>query len=354
MEQQIRTNIGVTMDEAGTKNLLEGLKGENVTLENVDKYLQQKGVLVKVHVGRSRGNFEIKPKVLGINMQDKDVKEFFKNYVKNGKMSFIPLSIEDELQAIETGIRMKLRRMSLGYDHSFMPIDVYKDFKEEVEKARERYFKARDTVLNQWWELKESFERRLDVALSKVNPIDKEKIIEATLEKYPTKEKYKASFYLKTSLKAFPAMANLSLLDDDLKSEVKEMAMKESMMMLEEVVGVCLNIAFDKANTIHKAYSKSTKDVLENKTKGAITSGIKEIKKRNILKHPTVNYLVEMLEQLYQATNRDDGIEIAESILALSYGEAKTLDLLNFVDTRKSNLSIDDLEVLYQAYAPVA
>lgn len=340
------------MTENITMDLLTGLEGENVTIENIDKYFQQQGVIVRVHVGRIRGNFELTPATLGVNMQSNEVKSFFKDHVKNGSMTFIPLSVEKDFQRIENRIRMAKARMSIGYDHSFMPIAVYKDYAEQVKKAKDEYFAIRDVVVAQWDQLKVNFKTNLDFALNEMNPTDKERITKAIMSKYPSKDAYKDSFYLKTSLKAFPVMANLSLLDDDLSEEVKESALEDNMQMVHEVLGVAFNEAFQIANTIYKAFDRSRK--LSNKTKGALSNAIKSIKQKNLLKHPAIERLVDDLDTLYRTTDTDEAIELAESILARSYGEASDLNLLGYIDTRDCELSQADLEILYQTYAHVA
>lgn len=340
------------MAENQAIEMLTGLEGENVTIENIDKYFQQQGVIVRVHVGRIRGNFELTPSTLGVNMQSDEVKTFFKDHVKNGSMSFIPLSVEKEFQRIENRIRMAKARMSIGYDNSFMPIEIYKDYKDQVEKAKEEYFEVRDQVITRWDELKAKFIQDLSLALNEMNPEDQERIAKGIMSKYPSKGAYANSFYLKTSLKAFPVMANLSLLDDDLSEEVKESALEDNLQMIHEVLGVAFNETFQIANTIYKAFDRNRK--LSNKTKGALSNAIKSIKAKNLLKHPAIDRLIADLDTMYHTSESDDAIELAESILARSYGEAADLHLLDYVDTRDCDLSQDDLAILYQAYAHVA
>lgn len=335
--------------ENKVQEMLVGLEGEKVQIENIDKYFQEQGVVVRVHVGRIRGNFELTPVTLGVNMQSDEVKQFFKDHVKNGSMSFIPLSIEKSFQRVENRIRMALSRKAIGYDNRYMPIEVYKEYAEEVKNAKEEYFEIRDTVLSQWDQLKANFKANLEIALSEMNPMDKERIERAILEKYPSKDAYANSFYMKTSLKAFPVMANISLLDEDLKEDVKESALEDNLSMVHEVLGICFNEAFQIANTIYKAFDRNRK--LPNKTKGSLSNAIKSIKKKNLLKHPSIVELIDDLDTLYQTSETDEAIEISESILARSYGEAADLNLIGYIDTRDCELSQSDLEILYQAYA---
>lgn len=335
------------MEDKKIKELLVGLE-ENVEIENIDQYFQEQGVVVNVHVGRIRGNIELTPKTLGINLASKPVSDFFDNHVKNGSMSYIPLSLEKEMQKIENRIRMAKTRLSIGYYNSFMPTDTFKDFREQFMKAKEEYFSIRDYILDEWEQLKINFKKNLTLALSEMNPADQEKIFKAIMQKYPTKNEYASSFYMRLSIKAFPTMANISLLDEKLKEDVKESALQDNLKMVHEVLGICFNEIFQAANTVYKAYDKNRK--LPNKTKGSLSNAIKSVKQKNLLKHPSVISLLNDMDTLYH-TSDAEGIEIAESILARSYGEAADLGLVNYIDTRDCDLSQTDLEILYQAYA---
>lgn len=335
-----------------SENMLSGLENESITMENVDKYFQQTGLLVKVHVGRIRGNFELKPAALGVNMESNEIKSFFEEHVKNGSMSFIPFTFEKNLQKIETRIRMTKIRMAIGYDNCFMPIDVYKEYAELVKEAKKEYLEVQQDILNQWDTLKSNFVRNLEFALTEMNTVDKERVQKAIMMKFPTKEDYAASFYMRCSLKAFPVMANLSLLDDDLSDEVRESAIQDNLSLVKEAIGIAFNDIFQISNKVYQAYGKKRK--LENKTKGALSNAIKSIKAKNVLKHPSIEMLVEELNDIYFTTDADEALELSESVLAKSYGEAKSLDLFNFIDIKDCELSESDLEILYQAYVPSA
>ena len=332
------------------QNLLVGLEelDENVSIENIDRYFQQQGVIVHVHVGRIRGSFELTPKTLGVNLASDEVKGFFKDHVRNGSMSFLPMTVEKKFHRIENRIRQLRVRMSIGYDNSFMPIETYKQFKTRVEEAREEYFELRDQVLLEWYDLKNKFMVNLNTALSEMNTSDKEKIYQAISKWYPSKTAYHDSFYMETSLKAFPVMANLSLLDERLSDEVRESSVKDNLKMIHEVLGIAFNQAFEVANIVYRSYAVNRK--LPSKTKGSISRAIKEIKSKNLLKHPSVEELVEDLDALYQSTEVDEATEIAEIIMAKSYGNCSELDLMSYLDLSNSELSQMDLEVLAQSY----
>lgn len=330
------------------ESMLAGLEGDQVSIDNIDQFFQKQGVIVRVHVGRIRGNFELTPSMYGVRFLSDEVKDFFKEHSKNGFMSFIPMRLSKEFQKIENRIRMAKSRMSIGYENSFMPIDVYKEYAEQVQKAKEEYFEIRDNVVDEWDDLRKNFEQSLNSTLGSLNPEEQEGLRKAIMSRYPSKKAYQDSFYMRTSLKAFPVMANLSLLDEDLSEDVKEAAVVDNLDMVHEVLGVAFNETFQIANTVYKSLGKNRK--LPNKTKGALSNAIKSIKAKNLLKHPSIHELIENLDEMYHLTDTDESIELAENILAKSYGESTELGLNGYVDTKDCELDESDLDIMYQAY----
>lgn len=323
---------------------------EKVHVEDLNKILQQKGVIVKVHIGRMRGSIELSPKLMGIKMTP-SVSKFFRSYVQNGKLSFLDSQTLMELERIENRVRMMATRMSIGYDNTFMPIETYKEFKAYLEEQRGYYFQKRDEILSRWEELKINFQNTLIETLKDLHASKEEvqKIFEGVMKRYPSKEAFRDSFYMKTSLRAFPIVENLTLFDEEISSEIKESAIKESLRLVREVIGVCLNDLFNAANQVHVALEQKSK--LESRTKGSVKKTVSSVRRNNIFSHRKVEELASKLEELANTQDRYDGMELAEVIMAGSYGLAKELDLLEFVELKDTNVAEDDLEILYQAYA---
>lgn len=318
----------------------------NVEVENLDKYLHKRGVIVKVHIGRMRGNIELSPKLLGLKMT-KEIRLFFSKYAKNGSISFLDKETVSELERIENRVRMKKVRMALGDDLSYMPLETYREFANYLEEQRSLYFAKRDEILDRWDQLRSIFMQELDDALKLLHSSEEaQKIFQAVMRKYPTKDEFRDSFYMRASLKAFPVMENLHLLDSELSEEVKESAIKENLRLVREMVGVCLNDIFGASNKVHEALTEKRK--IEPRTKGSVLNTIKVVKKNNVMNHRKVDMLVKKLQNLIETKELYDAIELAEEIMATSYGYAKELDLS--LDIRDSNLPEDDLEVLYKAY----
>jgi|HigsolmetaAR206D_1030411.scaffolds.fasta_scaffold00003_91 hypothetical protein len=332
--------------------LLSGLEqdGVKVTVENIDRYLHQAGVIVKVHIGRIRGKIELSPKLLGVRMTG-GVQKFFERHAKNGFLSILDNETVAELERIENRVRMMKARLSIGYDNSYMPIETYRQFAQYLETQRAAYFAKRDEILGRWDDLKKEFLTQLDQVLLDLHsdPEDAKKIHQAVMKKYPSKEEFRDSFYMRASLRAFPVTQNIHLFDEDISEQVKESAIKENLKLVREAVGICLNDLFQAANKVHQSLDEKRK--LEARTKGSVLKTIKTVRINNIMKHPTVDELTIKLEKLVATQDVDDGLEMAETIMSVAYGQAKELGLMEYMDLRESNIPEDDLEVLYITYA---
>lgn len=337
------------MNRAKVEALIEGLRTENkdtnVTLENLDKYLCQEGVLVRVHVGRIRGNMELTPEVLGIDSKSEQLADFFGQYAKNGSLSFISQKDEKDLKRVESRIRMTKNRMSIGYENSYMPIKTYDLFKTELKKAQDEYNEVRDKILNDWVGVVARFEFTLDQALKSLNPEAQEKIKKAIMERIPTKEQYGKSFYMKTSLKAFPVMDNMSLVNSDVADAVKEGAIEDNINMVYEVLGGALAEAYETVNTVYVSYAKNHR--VPPKTHGALKESVKRVKQRNLFKNAMVSQIADDMDALSQSLSTDDVAMVCEQILVKVYGYAREIGVTMYIDLKNSMVEKEDLELMY-------
>ena len=330
------------------ESLIEGLRseGEEVTLENLDKYLQREGVLVRVHVGRIRGNMELTPEVLGIDSKSELLTDFFDDYAKNGSLSFIPASYEKELKRVESRIRMMKTRLSIGYDNSYMPITVYRTFQDHLKTAQKEYSEVRDKIVDNWATVISRFEATLDQALSSLNPSAREKIKNAIMNRIPQKDEYEASFYMRTSLKAFPVMENVNLDSEDLALEVKEGAIEDNIQMVYEVLGGALAEAFETVNTVYASFEKNRR--VPPKTHGALREAVKRVKQRDLFKNAMVTQIVSEMDKLSLELLSGEVPETCENLLSKIYGYAKEIGVTMYIDMKNSMVDKEDLELMYR------
>ena len=321
-----------------TNELLDGLKDENVTVENVDKYLQQQGVLVDVHVGRLRNKVDITPGMLGVDKdKTEELSTFFNEYVKTGKICFIPMSYEKKFQSIETSLREKKREMAIGYDNKYMPIQTYKEYKIYMENLK-------DEVLENWDSLIYSFKTTLENSLNEMNALDRVKITQKIFEKIPSKDTYGESFYVSTSLKAFPVMTNIDLFDESLNDELRESIQKQSVNSVYEILSNILSDAFSSVNKILVYYNKNRR--LTEKQLTILRDLIPRISSKNIFKNVLVDEIIQDLNNIRSLSDFDDMAECCESVLARIYSFAKDIEVDVELDLSNSILSVDELEIL--------
>lgn len=338
--------LQVNLEKAET--LIEGLRadGEDVTLENLDKYLQREGVLVRVHVGRIRGNMELTPELLGIDSQSETLSDFFSHYAKNGSLSFIPLQYEKELKRVESRVRMMKTRLSIGYDNSYMPISTYRVFQGHLKTAQTEYDEVRDRIIGDWVGVVSRFEFTLDQALSSLNPKASEIIKRAIMKGIPSKQSYEESFYMKTSLRAFPVMESIDLQNEDLADEVKAGALQDNVKMVYEVLGGALAEAYETINTVYASFEKNRK--VPPKTHGALKESVKRIKQRDLFKNAMVTTIVGEMDKLSMELLTGDVPEACENLLSKIYGYANEIGVTMYINMKGSMLEKSDLELMYQ------
>lgn len=332
-----------------TNELLKGLAGENidVSIENIDKFLQQQGVLVKIHIGRARNYIEVNPKIFGVDVdKSEELNEFFSQYIKNGTMTFIPNSDEKVLHNIEAKVRTKRDRMALGYDNEYMPLEIYKEFKTYVENAREEYLEVRDSILDRWNDLIARFKGVLRASLSDMNALNKEAVYDQIVNKLPTKDDYKNSFYMRIGLRAFPVAENLSLFDDEISNQIKETLIEDSIKSVQEILGNTLADCFTSVNAILISYDKSNK--IAHKTMAGLKEGAKRIKQKNLFKNPFIEGIAKDMEAMSKLSSDDEVVEKAEIVVCKIYGYSQEINITS-LPLNKSAIDAEDMATIYNS-----
>lgn len=331
-----------------TEELLEGLNGENVSVENIDNYLQQQGVLVDVHVGRLRNKVDISPNMFGVDTEkSEELANFFNDYVKTGKMCFIPMKYEKKFQSIETSLRTKKKEMALGYENKYMPIETYKEYKEYVEQKRKEYLYVRDEIMLLWDALMDTFRYTVDCSLTEMNALNASTLKKEIFSKIPSKETYGNSFYVETSLKAFPVMNNLDLFDESIEDEIRESIQRDSINSVYEILANILSDAFESVNKVLSYYNKN--GTLTDKQLKVLRDLTPRIASKNILKNGLVNEIIHDLREVSGLDDYDDMAEMCEGVLARIYGFATEIEVDMYLDLSKSALSTEELSSIYRA-----
>ena len=349
----IRKINSIGFNNEKTKELIEQMKmsGVDVDIENLDKYLRTQGVLVKIHIGGGKHDFDLSPKVYGINSQTmgEDVKELFTEYVKSSKISFLPRAYLKRLKRIESAVRMSCIRLSIGYENSFMPLESYTEFKKYFDSQKNEYLMIRDEIMANYDELVKKFKDITKSSLKKMNAIDLEseylsivgrfgEIGTPLYESY--KKRYESSFYMELGVKAFPVAENLQMFDSSVRKDIEEGLNSETIKTLYEVIGNILDDAFVSVGRILTS-ANNNNGVIAPKTMSSIKDISQRLSQKNILCNPKINEIRADILTLSSMDDYDFIYESAEKILAKIYKYALELNIDDRLNWKNSPIDED-------------
>jgi len=330
--------------------MLKGLSKVNV--ENFANYLQETGVIVEPHIGRLRKKFSVPKELMGI----KGESEFFSEYINKGNFSLLSKDEENALASIESSVRSTVKKLSIGYDGKYMPINIYKDeYAPYFEEKKEKYFSRRDLIVSHWDEtiatFKSKFEEFLNSKAEDLSSVELDSLKDSVYKNIPSKENFKNSFYMDLSLSAFPVVSNLSILDESISDDVKDSIIRNSISTLYEILGNLMSDAFKSVNSVLAYYNENGE--LSKRYKCVISDLSKRLSKNNILKHAVIDEIVKDLKKLETEEDEDAIIETCEIIMAKIYGFAHQIKVEDFIDFEKSEMNVPLLHTIYTSLEPV-
>lgn len=355
----VKTINTMGFNEEKTRELIEEMKeqGINVDIENLAQYVRQQGLIVKVHVGGGKNDYELSPKVYGINENDlgDEVKELFSEHVKKSKIGFLPNAYAKRLKNLESNLRMQCRRNSIGYDNSFMAMPSYREFRDYYNKSQEDYMKIRDEIMDKYDLLVQRFKEITWISLEKLNAIDLDSEYHKIVDRFGGKpgdrlyemfkEKYKDNFYMSLSVKAFPVTENLDMFEDDIKEQIQDGLNQETVQTLYEIIGNSLNDAFSSVEKVIISAGKNDGRVAP-KTLSSITDTIPRLKQKNIFSNVKINEIADNISNMIvNPTDSDTLLQEAEIILAKIYSYAVELNIEHLINLKDSPL---DEEILLE------
>lgn len=118
--------------------------------------LMKEGVLVSLHIGRWRAKTRLTWSDLGLEL-DQEADSELQNIIDLGHKKLLPASVLKELDSIESAARKWLEKKSYRtYWGFFVPVTLYEEWKQGNEEQRQRYFAARDALVNDYDEVMKS------------------------------------------------------------------------------------------------------------------------------------------------------------------------------------------------------
>lgn len=345
------TNTVETVMENQVEKDVEVMENELVLgeydIQKLPAFFREKGLIVEETIGRSRGNITLSVEDFGVKISkdtdnNKEMKEFFENHVKAGKITFLPDAYEKQLTRIDSSVRVRKKEMALGSDRKFLPMNRYEEFLEFFAKQKEEYFMVRDTILAQWSTFVKDFSEKLTQALVEMKAENKEATYEKIMKKIPSKEAFEKSFYMDLRIKAYPVASSMDMFTPEIQEDIVS-------SMNDEIVDFTKSIVVDACDKALELLGAMTKNMENEKVNGKTINRIakvsKEILEINIIEKKSLTDLAYNVAQLENFTvDTSLLLEKSEDLIFKVYKIAKDLGLENHISTNKLVYSKEQLE----------
>lgn len=337
------------------KTTTDILKGSNVTIDSLAKFISQSGVIVKPHIGRIRKRVQLPKELLGTVSSDEteEDNDFYKEYITQGTLNLIPKSDEKKLSSIETSVRNQVGKLAIACDGTFMTSEVYaEEYLPYFNQKKMEFFNKRDEIVSKWEVLIGIFKTKLEAYLDRRNIVNKHQIMSKVMSNIPTKREFADSFYMEVKLTAFPVEDNIDMFSSTLANQVKQSITETKLDFVKELLGTLLGDSFNRINALLLFYAE--KGEIKNQQIKPLKMLKKDLIKNNILNIDLINDIIEeftILEKIDLYTP-DDVAEQAENILVKTYGFMKDIGLDNYMDMSNLAISEMDLSRLYLSINP--
>lgn len=322
------------------------LKGSNVKIDELSKFISQSGVIVKPHIGRTRRKVALPKELLGTvsSSDQKDDDEFFSEYITQGTLNLIPKSDEKKLISIESSVRNQVSKLAIACDGTFMTSSVYTDeYLPYFNKKKTEYFDKRDEIIAKWDILIDTFKTKLEVFLDRRNISNKQDIINQVTANIPSKSDFKNSFHMDIALTAFPVEENIDMFDSVVADQVKKSISDTKMVIVKDMIGTLLGDTFTRINNM-LIYYRDNSDIKNQQLK-PLRELKKNLIKNNILNHELINDIIKELSTLEKIDvfDTDCIAEQAEVVMVKAYGFIKDTGLDEYI--KKDDIAMTEFDM---------
>lgn len=327
------------------------LIGEDVEIavEDFNRYITQKGVVVRVSVGGGRNSYYVSPKIYGVRESEltDEGKEFFGEHVRDGSIVFVPKIYEKKLRAIEAKLKKKQRELSIGYDNTFIPLNSYAEFKEYFDKCKEEYFELRDELVERYSFMYKRFIAIAKQSLQDLNAYHAEGELKNVISKLPSKVKFEESFRMDMTVSAFPTFENLDFFDKNIQDDIKSVSTKDTNDLVRDATACVINEAIASLSSIIRGGAENGR--IHQRILYGLKNSINRMGVKNIFFNPKLeNIRTEMSELL--TTDTDTTIELSERLLAELYNYSMDLGIQDYIDLKNCPFNKEKLIAIYELY----
>lgn len=326
----------IVRDERKVTELIEGLKTEKVTVDNLSEYFGKQCLFVSVHQKNWADKKVSISDVLIQNNVSEETLDFFSKYKNRTLISIFPNDKMKKINSIFASIRAKRNACSFGRD-GLMTADLYKEsFKPFFDEKKEEL----KTTIEELKENYDTYVLGFTIGFEKMLydvKVDEDKIKSITSSVYdqiPKKAGLENQFDISLELKAYPIMTSISILDDEISEDVKESISNTAIQAAYDIIGTNLSVAFKQVNDLLKYYQKAFK--FKDSDRKRIQVLAARLAKDNLLKNAMVSEVADNMRELAKPTYSDDDLaEELEASLSKIYkfaSETETVDALELKD----------------------
>lgn len=189
----------------------------NVRKDVLVTSLSREGVLVDLHIGRTRFMRRLSEEDLGLNPENEDHKKFLAEYVRLGDKYLINNTYLRALNNIEGSARRTIEKYGFRTRWGvFVPYRNWEVMKQELDEYQSQYFTIRDDIIANYDVIKEETEtvyRQAARESYKFLALDKNavapeefvnKFTEAAMKHFPAPDRIYASFYFELDIGFVP------------------------------------------------------------------------------------------------------------------------------------------------------
>lgn len=308
------------------------------------------GVIIALHIGRSRFERKITKDDLGININDADFQKVLSEYYMLGSKLLVPKKAMQVFERLESRGRNNLYLHSFDTPWGrFVPYTAYQSWKEDNEKHKEEYMKEADLLAENLCVLNgetlagyrtaaETFHERTDKSV----PLNVfvESFIENIKKQLPVKNDVQYTFYYKEDIYYIPlpsaveeenlkaAVLKKERLAEDAKTEVELKKIRMEVQMHRDCVEKMMQSKKEKVDGVLDSISKELK--------GAIFETLKDVleglKDKKTLPVPTVKRMRGFVERTRMM-----------NFLLDADVEAALLEIEAMIESKSGDVSLNDL-----------
>ena len=316
------------------RTLLEGLSGKGIEIRvgSLARYTAENGVLVGISCGRTRGRFNLPPKLLGIRPEkwDKGAQSFYVDHISTGSLNMVPKELEARLNQLDTRARRVLYSHTLN--GSYMPLAEFEEFKSEFEEVREEYFRTIDLVVAQWDTIRANFLAGVEKVVETKGKRamlkrDREKLLRELTSGIPTAQEYRARAKMEVTVRAFPSTGGTATgLAPDLQDLVDQTWKDDVTANIVRSIESNLGEIFSKACTIATDYGKTGK--VNTRSLNTLVRSAARVKKMNVFANPMLEQLSKSLSTITNDDMDKAEWQVEEAIVdAWNYARATGINL---------------------------